>query len=143
MRKPGDNDEPVTKISDTFPVTLWQNYASPVWITAGEPVGDGFISCKPDINPSDTLQYRSARDDEDERHICPLQLEVIRRAIKLWTNPNDIVLTPFGGIGSEGYVAIQEGRRAILAELKDSYFKQLVSNCKAASKPAQADLFAP
>ncbi len=81
-----------------------------------------------DINPSDTLQKDSARDDDDARHICPLQLTVIRRAIELWTNPNDIVFSPFGGIGSEGYVAIQEGRRVVTAELKDTYYRQLVSN---------------
>lgn len=96
---------------------VWQRYASPVWF---------------DINPSDTLQRESARDDDDARHICPLQLTVIRRAIELWTNPNDIVLSPFGGIGSEGYVSIQEGRRYIGAELKDTYYKQLVANCDAA-----------
>ena len=72
MRKPGDNDEPVTHANESFPVKLWQQYALPVWM---------------DINPSDTLQARSAREEHDERHICPLQLEVIRRALKLWTNP--------------------------------------------------------
>ena len=87
MRKPGDNPERVSNTNETFPVQLWQQYASPVWM---------------DINPSDTLQYRSAREHDDERHICPLQLEVIRRAIKLWSNPGDTVWSPFTGIGSEG-----------------------------------------
>jgi DNA modification methylase len=127
MRKPGDNDEPVTHTNDDFPVQLWQRFASPVW---------------GDINQSDTLQYRSAREDDDERHICPLQLEVIRRALKLWTNPGDVVLSPFAGIGSEGYVALQEGRRFIGAELKRSYFEQAARNLKEAESPRQKPLFA-
>jgi DNA modification methylase len=113
MRKRGVNDEPVTNTSESFPVRVWQNYASPVW---------------GDINPSDTLQYRSAREHNDERHICPLQLEVIRRAIRLWTNKNDIVLSPFMGIGSEGYCALEMGRRFIGVELKTSYYKQAERN---------------
>lgn len=117
MRKPGENAKPVSNTNETFPVQLWQKYASPVWM---------------DINPSDTLQYRSAREDKDERHICPLQLEVIRRALKLWSNPGDTVLSPFTGIGSEGYVALQEGRKFIGAELKASYFRQASSNLAAA-----------
>ena len=72
-----------------------------------------------DIDPSDTLQYASAREHDDERHICPLQLEVIRRGVELWTNPTDIVLSPFAGIGSEGYVTLQMGRRFVGAELKN------------------------
>lgn len=124
MRKPGENDEPVTKTHESFPVALWQQYASPVWM---------------DINPSDTLQYRSAREHDDERHICPLQLEVIRRAIALWTNPGDVVLSPFAGIGSEGYVAIEEGRRFIGAELKASYFGQAARNL-AEAKPRQLSM---
>lgn len=127
MRKPGDNPERVTHDNDSFPVKLWQNYASPIWT---------------DINPSDTLQYRSARENEDERHISPLQLEVIRRALKLWTNPGDIVLSPFGGIGSEGVVALEEGRRAVLVELKKSYYKQMAANLKVAQDQEQQGLFA-
>jgi len=127
MRKPGNNTEPVTHTNETFPVQLWQQYASPVWS---------------DINPSDTLQYRSARENEDERHICPLQLEVIRRALRLWTNPGDTVLSPFAGIGSEGYVAIEEGRRFVGAELKASYYGQAARNLAAASAGGpQQDLF--
>lgn len=125
MRKPGINPEPVTKTHEGFPVDLWQRYASPVWM---------------DINPSDTLQKESARDQEDERHICPLQLQVIDRAIELWTNPDDIVMSPFAGIGSEGYVAIQNGRRFLGYELKESYFKQAVANLKTA-KAKQTGLF--
>jgi DNA modification methylase len=126
MRKPGDNPEPVTHTDEDFPVTLWQRYASPVWM---------------DIDPSDTLQYRSAREDEDERHICPLQLEVIRRALKMWSNPGDVVLSPFAGIGSEGYVALQEGRKFVGAELKASYYRQAVANLQSAANPAQRSLF--
>lgn len=126
MRKPGKNPEPIAHTQDDFPVELWQRYASPVWM---------------DINPSDTLQHRSVREDKDEKHICPLQLEVIRRALKLWTNPSDVVLSPFAGIGSEGFVAIQEGRRFVGAELKDSYYKQAVENCREASNPPQRSLF--
>lgn len=113
MRKPGDNPEPVTHTNESFPVKVWQQYASPVWM---------------DINPSDTLQYRSAREHDDERHICPLQLEVIRRALRLWTNEGDTVLSPFAGIGSEGVCAIELGRRFIGAELKGSYYQQGATN---------------
>ena len=126
MRKPGDNPERVEHTSEDFPVELWQRYASPVWM---------------DIDPGDTLQYRSARENEDERHICPLQLEVIRRALKLWSNPGDIVLSPFAGIGSEGHVAISEGRRFIGAELKQSYFEQAHRNLIEASRKDQMGLF--
>lgn len=125
MRKPGDNPKRVTKDEDSFPVGLWQRYASPIWM---------------DINPSDTLQFRSAREHNDERHIAPLQLQVIERAIELWTNPGDTVMSPFGGIGSEGYVALQLGRRFIGAELKRSYWKQACENLKAA-KRVMGDLF--
>jgi len=125
MRKPGDNPERVTHTNETFPVEAWQRYASPVWF---------------DIDPSDTLQYRSAREHEDERHICPLQLEVIRRAMRLWTNPGDRVLSPFAGIGSEGFVALEEGRRFVGAELKKSYYEQACRNLASAKK--QQVLFA-
>jgi DNA modification methylase len=116
FRKPGDNPERVTNTNDSFPVSKWQQYASPIWT---------------DINPSDTLQYRSVREDDDERHICPLQLTVIRRGIELWTNNDDVVLDPFDGIGSVGYVSLEMGRRHIGIELKDSYYLQAVDNCKA------------
>lgn len=119
MRKPGENPEPISNTAETFPVSIWQNYASPVWM---------------DINPSDTLQHRSAREFDDERHIAPLQLEVIRRAIKLWSNPGDIVWSPFAGIGSEGYVSLQMGRKFLGSELKKSYFEQACANLKAASQ---------
>jgi DNA modification methylase len=125
MRKPGDNPERVTHTNETFPVSLWQRYASPVWH---------------DINPSDTIQYRSAREHEDERHICPLQLGVIRRCIELWTNPGDVVFSPFMGIGSEGHVAREMGRRFIGIELKRSYYEQASRNIASAAR--QQDLFA-
>lgn len=125
MRKPGENPEPVTHTNDTFPVAVWQRYASPVWM---------------DINPSDTLQASSAREEKDERHICPLQLGVIRRALNLWTNRNDIVLTPFLGIGSEAVVSIEMGRRAIGCELKTSYYNQAVANCAGVTEFDQISL---
>lgn len=87
-----------------------------------------------DIDPSDTLQRESAREHADERHICPLQLEVIRRALRLWTNPGDEVVSPFAGIGSEGFVSIQEGRKFIGIELKESYFAQAVANLRIAHR---------
>jgi hypothetical protein len=128
VRKLGDNPEPVagpfTEFAGENPpsksgdpikdsINIWQRYASPVWM---------------DINPSDTLQYRSARANEDERHICPLQLEVIRRGLQLWSNPGDVVLSPFAGIGSEGYCSIQAGRQFVGFELKPSYFNCAVKN---------------
>lgn len=127
MRKPGVNDEPITKTHESFPVNQWQNYASPVWM---------------DINPSDTLQRESAREDNDERHICPLQLQVIERGIELWSNPGDVVLSPFAGIGSEGYVAVKNGRRFIGVELKESYYKQACLNLAAAANAGQGVMFA-
>lgn len=122
MRKPGMNPEPVAHTHESFPVAVWQRYASPIW---------------DDINPSDTLQRTSAREERDEKHICPLQLTVIRRAVQLWTNPDDIVLSPFGGIGSEPYVALENGRRAVACELKESYYKQMVLNCQSATQAEQ------
>lgn len=92
---------------------MWQRYASPVWF---------------DIKRTDVLNAKIARDDADEKHICPLQLEVIRRAVKLWSNPGEIVFSPFGGIGSEPYVAIEQGRRGVAVELKPSYYRQMVKN---------------
>lgn len=121
FRKPGVNPNPVSHTRDEFPVELWQKWASPVW---------------DDINPSDTLQFRSAREDDDERHICPLQLEVIRRCTRMWSNRGDIVLSPFGGIGSEGHVALEEGRRYVGVELKASYYEQACRNLAAAEPKA-------
>lgn len=129
MGKPGTNPEPIagelteyigedhTGIGNKeFSIDVWQRYASPVWF---------------DISPSNTLQFRSARENDDERHICPLQLDVIHRAIQLWSNPGDTILDPFAGIGSSGYEALHMGRRAILIELKKTYYTVGVKNVKA------------
>lgn len=117
FRKPGDNPKPVHHTDEEFPVKQWQQWAECVWH---------------DINQSNTLQRESARDEEDERHIAPLQLQVIERAVTMWTNPGDVVLTPFMGIGSEAYQAVKMGRRAIGIELKDSYYAQSVKNLQRA-----------
>jgi hypothetical protein len=149
FRKPGDNPEPVAGCFDQYvgPATnepdrskytshmdgrnwysieVWQRYASPVWM---------------DIDQTRTLQYRNARDERDEVHISPLQLDVIERCIDLWSNPGDVVLTPFLGIGSEVYGAIEMGRKGIGFELKDSYFRQAVRNLAEATR-RQNGLFA-
>lgn len=113
MRKPGDNPEPIRHTSDEFPVDLWQKWASPIWM---------------DINQSRTLNARAGREDGDERHICPLQLDVIHRCVGLWSNPGDLVLSPFGGIGSEGYESLLMGREYVGIELKPSYFREACRN---------------
>jgi len=123
MRKPGENPERVTHTNDTFPVSEWQQIASPIWDELNSPVWW-------DINPSDTLNGANCKEDEDERHICPLQLPVIERCIKMWTNENDVVFTPFAGIGSELYQAVKMNRKAVGIELKKSYFDQAVRNCE-------------
>lgn len=153
MRKPGGNDEPVTgefthyageqslnnfvereyndnrkvqvRGSQGTSVDVWQHYASPVWF---------------DINQTNTLQYHNARDTDDERHICPLQLDVIERCLQLWSIPGDVVLTPFLGIGSEAYMAVKMGRKAVGAELKSSYFALAKRNMQEAES-AQYDMF--
>lgn len=129
FRKPGINESPIhgelTEWAgdDSFvqkgnqSIDIWQRYASPVWM---------------DINPSNTLQYMAARQNEDERHIAPLQLDVIKRAIQLWTNERDTVFTPFLGIGSEIYQAIKMNRKGIGFELKESYFDLAIKNIKSA-----------
>jgi hypothetical protein len=113
FRKPGENPEFVSHTDESFPVSIWQKWASPIWT---------------DINPSDTLQFRSAREHKDEKHIAPLQLEVIRRLVTLWSNPGDLILSPFAGIGSEGYISLQLGRKFVGIELKESYYNQAVAN---------------
>jgi DNA modification methylase len=125
MRTPGDVVDRVAHGAD-LPVDEWQKLASPVWM---------------DINPSDTLQYQSARDHDDERHICPLQLGVIERGIRLWTLPGQVVASPFAGIGSEGHVALRMGRKFVGTELKESYYRQAAKNLEAATIQT-ADLFA-
>jgi len=125
MRAPGEIEDRVRHDPKDYPVSKWQEVASPIWT---------------DINQNETLQYTSAREHDDERHICPLQLQVIRRGVDLWTNPGDVVLSPFMGIGSEGHVSVQMGRRFVGVELKDSYFRAARQNMKQAL--AQTDLFA-
>ena len=114
-----------------MPTPTFQNYIDGQWV-AGKTFED--------INPADTLQFRSAREHEDERHICPLQLQVIQRGIELWSNPGDTVLSPFAGIGSEGYVAIQNGRKFIGCELKKSYFTAACENLRQARR-VMGDMF--
>lgn len=127
LRKPGENNERISHTNETFPVEKWQQYASPVWM---------------DINQSNTLNRKSARDERDEKHICPLQLDVIERCIELWTNEGDTVFTPFLGIGSEAYQALKMNRNAVGIELKESYFEQAVKNCEnALTSPVQLSLF--
>ena len=115
FRKPGENPRPVIKHPDTFPVALWQEVASPVWMT---------------VDQGNVLNRDGARDHQDERHICPLQLDVIERAVSLWTNPGDLVYSPFCGIGSEGYGALKLGRKFVGSELKESYFNQSCENLR-------------
>lgn len=127
LRKPGENKERISHTNETFPVEKWQQYASPVWM---------------DINQSNTLNRKSARDERDEKHICTLQLDVIERCIELWTNDGDTVFTPFLGIGSEAYQALKMNRNAVGIELKESYFEQAVKNCEnALTSPVQLSLF--
>jgi hypothetical protein len=122
------NWEPVTHLTKkNIPLDLWQKWASPVWM---------------DIKRTDVLNNKEGTDMGDEKHIAPLQLEVNHRCINLWSNPGDTVLTPFLGIGSEGYVAINNNRYAIGIELKDSYFDTAVKNCmKAIRSKSQGSLF--
>ena len=120
MRKPGENPERVTHTNENFPVGLWQEYASPIWDEYNSPVWW-------DINQSNTLN-RIFADEESERHICPLQLDVIERVIKMYSNEGDTVFTPFLGIGSEVYQAVKMGRKGIGLELKKEYFEQAKKN---------------
>lgn len=140
MRKPGENRDPISGEFDHFQgdmgtfenngnlsIDVWQRYASPVWM---------------DINPSNTLQYRAAREDNDERHIAPLQLDVIHRGLQLWSKEGDKVFTPFPGIGSEVYEAVKMKRYGIGIELKESYFEQAKKNLQSLEKElTQAELF--
>ncbi len=158
LRKPGNNDEPISGMFETYygddmsdntlnihmsdeafedecqhsydrsgnrtfeqhkSIQIWQRYAEPVWT---------------DIVQSDVLSRKMAREEHDERHISPLQLTVIRRCLQVWTNPGDIVLSPFAGIGSAGYVAIEMGRKFVGAELKPSYYRQAVANLRTAER---------
>lgn len=137
FRKPGENTKPLVHTAEQFPVQEWQQVASPCWM---------------DIRQSNTLNRSGAREEDDERHIAPLQLDLIQRCIRLWSNPGDLVYSPFAGIGSEGYVALKMGRRFIGSELKRSYWVIAQKNLESADrdeawdkctfravKPAKAD----
>jgi DNA modification methylase len=123
--KPGENPEPITHTPESFPLDQWQEWAEPVWMT---------------IDQSNVLNVAMAREAQDERHLCPLQLDVIERAVILWSNPGDVVLSPFMGIGSEGVTSLKLGRRFVGTELKESYWRQACRYLEA--EDAQGDLFA-
>ena len=120
-----DQSVPVPQDAKLFPVDQWQQWASPVWM---------------DIDQTNVLNVRAAREMGDEKHCCPLQLDLIERAIRLWSNTGETVLSPFMGIGSEGYVALKAGRRFIGTELKESYFKQAIRYLDEADRMIGADL---
>lgn len=122
--RPGDNAEPIAHTPKDFPLEQWQEWASPVWMT---------------VNQSNVLNVKLAREAKDERHLCPLQLDVIDRACVMWSNPGDVVLSPFAGIGSEGYEALKLRRKFVGIELKLSYFKQACANLE--SVDAQTNMF--
>lgn len=122
FRKPGENAVAVETDVDN---ETWIEWARPVWY---------------DIRESDTLNARAAREDADERHICPLQLPLIERCVRLWSNPGELILSPFAGIGSEGVVAVKHGRRFVGIELKPAYYERASENIKAAT--AQLELTA-
>lgn len=122
---------PVTHTRDEFPLDQWQTWASPVWM---------------DIDQTDVLNVRAARDDRDEKHMCPLQLDLIERVVRLWSNPGDVVFSPFAGVASEGVQSVKAGRRFIGTELKESYFARGVENMREAERSlthGQLDMFAP
>jgi len=123
--KPGENAAPIRHTPEDFPLDLWQEVAEPVWMT---------------IDQSNVLNVRMAKDGSDERHLCPLQLDVIDRALIMWSNPGDVVLSPFTGIGSEGVTSLKRGRKFVGVELKESYFRQAVRYLDAQDR--QDDLFA-
>jgi len=134
FRKPGEHTHPVVHqdkdpfAPDYLSVDMWQKIASPVWM---------------DIDYGNTLNLKGARDEKDEKHICPLQLDTIERSIHLWSNEGDTVLTPFAGIGSEVFQAVKMNRKGVGFELKESYFNCAVKNCQAAEHDKkQATLFA-
>jgi DNA modification methylase len=123
--KPGENAEPIKHTPEEFHLDQWQEWASPIWVS---------------IDQSNVLNVRMARDGSDERHLCPLQLDVIERAEIMWSNKGDVVLSPFTGIGSEGVTSIKLGRKFIGIELKESYFRQAIKYLEAEDR--QEDLFA-
>lgn len=125
FRDPRENPEPISHARDELPVDLWQKWASPVWM---------------DIQQGNTLNVKLAKEGADERHLCPLQLDLIERAIIMWSNPGDVVMSPFLGIGSEGYMALKKKRKFIGIELKQSYFDIACRNLDDADVNS-ADLF--
>jgi DNA modification methylase len=120
--KPGDNEQPIAHTHESFPLAQWQEWASPVWMT---------------INQTNVLNARPPKEANDERHLCPLQIDVIERAVILWSNPGDVVLSPFMGIGSEGVTALKLGRRFVGIELKESYWEQAVAYLDADDRQMQ------
>ena len=122
--KPGENASPIVHTPENFPLDQWQEWASPVWMS---------------VDQSNVLNVKAAREAGDERHLCPLQLDVIERALVMWSNPDDVVLSPFTGIGSEGVTALKLGRRFVGTELKESYWRQAVRYLEAQDR--QDDLF--
>ncbi len=122
--KPGENAEPISHTPQDFPLEQWQEWASPVWMT---------------VDQSNVLNVKLAREAKDERHLCPLQLDVIERACIMWSNVGDVVLSPFMGIGSEGYVSLKLRRRFMGVELKESYFRQACNNLSQVD--SQFDMF--
>lgn len=122
FRKWAEEEEeivPVTHTRDGFPLDQWQQWASPVWM---------------DVRTTRVLNVQIAREDKDEKHMCPLALDIIERALTLWSNPGEVMLSPFGGIGSEGVGALKLGRKAVLVELKESYWKRGVDNLRGTSE---------
>lgn len=122
--KPGENKSPITHTPSDFPLDQWQEWASPIWMS---------------VDQTNVLNVKAAREANDERHLCPLQLDVIERALVMWSNAGDTVLSPFMGIGSEGFMSLKARRRFIGVELKESYWKQAVRNLHGAT--AQKDMF--
>jgi len=122
--KPGENSEPITHTPEEFPLDQWQEWASPVWMS---------------VNQTNVLNVKAARSEHDEKHLCPLQLDVIERALVMWSNPGDTVLSPFMGIGSEGWGALKLGRRFVGVELKEAYWRQACDNLRGVT--AQQGLF--
>jgi DNA modification methylase len=119
FRRDGDNPRPIAHTPETFPLDQWQEWASPVWMT---------------VNQTRTLNATSAREAKDERHLCPLQLDVIERALTMWSNPGDTVCSPFLGIGSEGVASLNYRRKFIGVELKQSYFTQAAQHLDTADR---------
>ena len=130
--KDGEDVVPVTHTKTTFPVEEWQDHASPVWNFSSQ-----------DLPETDVLNVKVARSDKDEKHLCPMPLNITRRALRLWSNRGDAVFSPFMGIGSEGYECLKNGRRFIGTELNPNYYRQAVKNLQdAAVTGTMGDLFA-